>query len=728
MKYITTLFCFLLTVTLWGKSSGQTNGFAIVVDEKSYAEARNELDAYADALRKDGLEPILLVDRWKRPEGIRDELKRLYNEKNHPLEGAVFVGDIPIAMIRDAQHLTSAFKMDQDRYKWNRSSVPSDRFYDDFDLQFDFLKQDSLQKDFFYYSLKPNSSQRLRPEIYTGRIKPFNTPNKYNDLRAYLKKVVRIREEQNPVDHLLYFGGHGYNSESMMARVDEKISLLEQFPWLKKQQSGIEYIDYSMETFIKGRLLSEMKDDKLDIALLHHHGDTDLELLSAMPQTSGVTEQIEGVKYYLRSKLRSAYDSKKDTLETMQGYMKWLSVPQSWFAGSFDVAVQQRDSVYNYNMDTHIADVQAAHPNARFVILDACFNGSFQLDEYIAGAYLFNDGNTVAVQANSANSLQDKWANELLGLMGQGVRVGQWSRLVGYLETNLLGDPAFHFQAVDPKSDWNQAITTQYANTSYWLKQLESPYPEIQVLSLHLLYANKWSGLPDLLLKTFKESSDGVVRMECLRLLTGYNDDRFLECLMLAIDDSYELIQRQALFLMGKSGNPKLIPSLVKVAMRNNTSDRVNFVTKESLSFFPEKDLLSTFDSLYDKEAHFFNSDSVRIQIRKSISSNATKWIDDVEDLLSPKTSTKLVKSGIRGMRNNTMHLFADQLCQMAKTEKDEYLQRILIEALGWFNISYKKPVIIATCKELLNDPATPASCKIEAQRTLSRLQSDWYR
>jgi len=36
-------------------------------------------------------------------------------------------------MIRDAQFLTSAFKMDQKR-PWQQSSIPSDRYYDDFDF------------------------------------------------------------------------------------------------------------------------------------------------------------------------------------------------------------------------------------------------------------------------------------------------------------------------------------------------------------------------------------------------------------------------------------------------------------------------------------------------------------------------------------------------------------------------------------------------------------------
>lgn len=39
----------------------------------------------------------------------------------------MFVGDVPVAMVRKAQHLTSAFKMDEE-HDWFESSVPSDRF------------------------------------------------------------------------------------------------------------------------------------------------------------------------------------------------------------------------------------------------------------------------------------------------------------------------------------------------------------------------------------------------------------------------------------------------------------------------------------------------------------------------------------------------------------------------------------------------------------------------
>ncbi|MCG8309182.1 MAG: hypothetical protein MI975_17450 [Cytophagales bacterium] len=80
--------------------------------------------------------------------------------------------------------------MDKKRFPWQRSSVPSDRFYDDFDLRFDYLKQDSINQNYYYYSLRADSPQRLQPEIYTGRIKPFENSDKYTELKIYLRKVV----------------------------------------------------------------------------------------------------------------------------------------------------------------------------------------------------------------------------------------------------------------------------------------------------------------------------------------------------------------------------------------------------------------------------------------------------------------------------------------------------------------------------------------------------------
>lgn len=71
-----------------------------------------------------------------------------------------------------------------------------------------------------------------------------------------------------------------------------------------------------------------------------------------------------------------------------------------------------------------LQDVTAMKPNVRMVIFDACYSGDFREKDYIAGRYVFTDDKTVVAFGNSVNVLQDKQANELLGLLGFGARIG----------------------------------------------------------------------------------------------------------------------------------------------------------------------------------------------------------------------------------------------------------------------------------------------------------------
>ena len=134
--------------------------FAILVDLETYKAAGDALKAYKAAVEEDGLSAHLIADAWKSPEQVREVIALLHRAPP-PLEGVALVGRIPVAMIRDAQHLTSAFKMNQKRYPFRRSSVPSDRFYEDPDLSFTFLKKDPENPTLFYYSLAPDSPQRI---------------------------------------------------------------------------------------------------------------------------------------------------------------------------------------------------------------------------------------------------------------------------------------------------------------------------------------------------------------------------------------------------------------------------------------------------------------------------------------------------------------------------------------------------------------------------------------
>lgn len=163
--------CLSLIFLFTALCAAARDGVAVVVDVVSYGKARAELDGYVKALeQKQGYKVYVIVDRWQVPDSIRARLMALHTQKHDAIVGAVLVGDIPVPMVRDAQYLTSAFKMDQSRDR-RESSVPSDRFYDDFNLRFCPLgKDDTLP--YYYYSLSAEGAQRLSPDIFSGRIRP----------------------------------------------------------------------------------------------------------------------------------------------------------------------------------------------------------------------------------------------------------------------------------------------------------------------------------------------------------------------------------------------------------------------------------------------------------------------------------------------------------------------------------------------------------------------------
>ncbi|MDE5976131.1 MAG: HEAT repeat domain-containing protein, partial [Muribaculaceae bacterium] len=143
--------------------------FAVITDTPTWQACSNEIREYADALSDEGLPAFIVYGRWKSPEQVKKVIEKLYKKNN--LEGVVFIGDVPVAMVRKGQHLTSAFKMDEDEHPFFQSSVPSDRFYDDFDLRFDYIRQDSVNPSFFYYDLAIDSPQQINCDIYSARIK-----------------------------------------------------------------------------------------------------------------------------------------------------------------------------------------------------------------------------------------------------------------------------------------------------------------------------------------------------------------------------------------------------------------------------------------------------------------------------------------------------------------------------------------------------------------------------
>ena len=705
------LLLWLLPLWSWAKPEmirpkvKTSTAFAIVVDRQSYDKVRTAVEAYRDAIEKDGLATWILIDDWESPAEIRALLKELYEDRRMPLEGTVFVGDIPVPMIRDAQFLSSAFKMDQKR-PWDQSSIPSDRYYDDFGLQFDFLKQDSIQPLYFYYSLNPNSAMQIRSDIYSGRIKPMarEGKDKYAILERYLWKVVRLKAEKNPLNDLTVARGHGYNSEAREAWSGEQLALREQLPDLFRPGSYVRFYDYGMQYPAKFPYLSATQRETADVILFHHHGADDTQYLNGYPEGSGVNLSIDNVKRYLRSKIVTAYERKKDVEKTKQDYSRSLGVPVAWMEDALDPEVMAQDSLFNARMDIHLSDIHALRPNARFVMFDACFNGSFHLEDCIADAYIFGEGNTVVTQGNTVNTIQDKWPDEYLGVLACGVRIGQWARHVYFLETHIIGDPTYRFANTgDSRLDLNKILVKEKKNVALWHRMLKHPLPDVQAMALRKLFENQDKGLDLLLQSVYRSSPYGVVRMECLKLLYEMNSPVLFEILPLAVDDSYELVRRFAVIYAGKTGADEAIPAVVRSLLNDRLSARVNYQAREAAGLLNPDKMLAEIQKQTTEGAYWVDETDLLKALTTLIQRGAASWENNIAVVLNKTSKAKDKRFEIGRHRNQNYARSVEPLITfMLDASQDMDLRIRTVEALSWYNHSVKRPEIIAACEKLI--------------------------
>lgn len=693
--------------------------FAIVVDANTYSSLKTEITAYKKAVEKDGLGTYIVSHNWSKPDEIRAVLQKLYSQSPR-LEGAVLVGDIPVPMIRDAQHLTSAFKMDQ-RRNWRSSSVPSDRYYDDFDLQFNALKQDSAQKNLFYYALSATSPQRIEMDIYTARIKPpvQKGESAVEKIRAYLNKVVAEKNKTNPLNDFFVYTGHGYNSESLNAWAGEQISLREQFPLLFKPGNSIKFMNFRMDTHMKFTLMNEIQRDELDMAIFHDHGSDDVQLLSGYPYVSNPQPSIDNIKRYLRAKVRAAAERKGGDVEkTKKGFTESLGVPMAWMEDAFIDSVKIADSIFDASTDFAIPDIRKVQPNAKFVMVDACLTGSFHLDDYMAGYYPFNSGKTIVALANSVGVLQDLWPGEMLGLLQYNVRTGNWMKHVAYLETHLFGDPTFRFNS-DKSIDLNKAIVLQKKNAAYWEPLLNHPSADVQSLAMEKIFRIKGVGAAAMLRNKYFNSNYGVVRMEALKCLALINNADFKSVLVASCNDPYEFVRRQAAYLLSDLGSEEMITPTVELYINDGHSKRVAGKAKDALDFMDHAKVKELLPSIYAKHTHLHNGKEELDYLIKQQDYTAFKLDRDMKLVMDKSKPVKERLAEITIFRNYNYHSEVPKLMGLAVDAKEDIsIRTTVVEALGWFFHSYQKEKIVAMCDQLIAGSATPASLKLQAEKT----------
>ena len=706
-------------------STKQATAFAIVTDNQTYANTKEAMHLYKDAVEADGLATYLISGDFKNPDEVKQEIVKVYNECP-TLEGFVLVGDIPVALVRNAQHMTTAFKMREKAFPWDQSSVPTDRFYDDLNLKFEYLKQDSVNTDHFYYKLTEDSPQRLNPTFYSARIKypEKKGGDKYQAIAAFLKKAAAAKaEKNNKLDKVLSFNGGSYNSDCLIVWMDDEKAYMENFPLAFGREKGFTHMNFRMEYPMKYRLFDELQRKDLDVFMFHEHGMPTGQLINNELACSGLEDRYKMLKSTLYNAVVGHTKEGESTDKRRLQMQEKRHVTEVFFKDLDNPEFWEADSIHYADERIITADLMKRNlkTNPKFVMFDACYNGSFHEDDYIAGQYIFNDGQTLVAQGNTRNVLQDRWTIEMIGLMSHGVRAGQYNRIVASLEGHLFGDPTHRWAPVE-ENTWSVDMTVRKNDKAYWEGLLNSKYADIQSLAMRMLadldtkkeYSNKF-------LEMYRTTPFNTTRMEAIKLLSRYNDGNFTEVLKEGVNDSYELAARMSANYAAFHGEESLIPYVVEAMIEHNERLRVQMGVQKALSLFPREKVYAAIDEFYAKKDRVNEADEKARALR---SLNRDYKNDDKKhaELMDVNADWNDRVMDIRTVRNYNAHVNVDDYLNLIRNEANPLEVRIVMtEALGWFTCSYKSPYIVSELKKYLN-PSLPEELRLEVEQTINRL------
>ena len=707
----------LIALSFWALSFGAQRGFAIIVDQDTYTACKAEIENYRTVLESEGFSAVVVARVWSNPVQVKDVLYKMYLSDG--LEGAVFIGNIPIPMIRDAQHFTSAFKMDQELNPFMSSSVPSDRFYDDFDLKFDYLGAEPNDSLFHYYSLRYDSPERISCDIYSGRIKPTRSGEEgYAQIRSYFAKLFTERAKENKLDVITSYTGEGSFSNSLTAWKEEGHTFREQFPNAFAKGNSVKFLIYNMYPSMKDVVIDELRREEMDLMLFHEHGMPDRQYLSATPYSESSDEQSEAARALFRNSLRRIEDPQKREL-AKQEWIKYYNIDSSWFLGAFDIEQLKKDSLEDLRTGIILEDVPVIKPNARVVIFDACYNGDFREDKFIAGEYIFGGGKTLVSFANSVNVLQDKSSSDLMGMLALGFSVGEWAQQINILESHIIGDPTFRF-----KADSNPKIDLKSKDISYWLSILEKQeLPDLKGLALHKLFELNYDNLPHLLVNTYYSSPYYTVRLQVYHLLQFYKGDYFSDLIENSAFDPYEFIRRKSIFSMGRIGSDEFIPYIVSVYLNDYLDERVFFNAMFCFDLMDMDKLEAEVRKQLDANSSYPNKELVWNEFKSKLESR--KRISEMADDITNKEKSLRARLGdVRMLRNYAYHKHVKEyLVVLQDSSEDISLRIALAEALGWFTLSNERESIVNVCKELAALENTNDKLSHELLKTAARIQ-----
>lgn len=702
--------------------------FGIIIDEDTYNAVMPSLNRYRQAVESDGLATYAVHSDWSSPDEVREAINRLGKEVP-TLEGFVLVGDIPVAMVRNAQHNTTAFKMDEDAYPFIESSVPSDRFYDDPALTFRFINRDKEHPHLFYYELEETSPQWVNPKWYSSRIRYPKSlgGDAHKSIARFLDKAASAKDgmKSDRLDRLVVFNGHGYNSDCLVAWMDEEKAYRENFPAAFEKASGLKHWNFRMHPKMKYRLFEELARPGTDVFMFHEHGAPTTQYINGSEPGPSMNERVEDFRKGIYWRVRREVSKGKPLDSLKNAYEQKYGLTSEFFHDFDNPDFWKADSTEQKEVNIDAVELHGRITNPKMVMFNACYNGSFHEDDYIAGDYLFNDGATLVTQGNTRNVLQDRWTLEMVGLLSHGIRAGHYNRMIASLEGHMQGDPTVRFAPISQNSI-AEAITLEKSNDLYWRGLLESPYADLRMLAMRMLADNDSTGSfsPELL-KIYKTTPYNTVRMEAVKLLSRYNNSDFLEAVKLGVNDPYELIARLSSGYAGNIGDKTLLPILIEAFCEGGERQRVSRSVLGSLVLFNPEDVAQAVNRYFEgKGANRIDAAKDKKEFLEWLQSQKD-YVDRSNAIMTDKGAKDKTRiSRIRSVRNNPYHHHLDKYFSIiSDTENPDSVRVNMIEALGWFVNSCRRPEILAFCNDMLGKGELPENVRLELIQTINRLK-----
>ncbi|MCF0167471.1 MAG: HEAT repeat domain-containing protein [Bacteroidales bacterium] len=668
-----------------------SSSFAIFVDSRTYADCKEEIDAYRDVLQSEGLGTYILSGEWDTPEEVKSWIVKL-SKKQPALEGMTFVGDIPVVRVRRGQFNTTAFKMNERTFDKIESSVTSDRYYDDLGLDFTFVCRDSINPRHFYYNLTEKGDVYVSPDFYSSRIMvPAEFPgDKAKLMKDFFKRAVAAHKEENPLDKFYMFSGHGYNSDCLTLWNQLPTVYKEYFPEAFKRASGNKFYNFRKENFVKFDLFNEIQRSDVDIFLFSEHGAPDTQYINGEPEAVSLNDCVE----YLKRSLRSSY--KRILAKNPQRAEKFINDVESeyhfdpsMFSDEAMEAERVGDSIAQVNVNIVLEDIAKLKSGARVMLFNACYNGSFNKEGNVASYHIFNGGNCIVSQGNTVNVLQDKWEDQLMGIMAQGARIGQWQKEFKYLESHLLGDPTYRFSTKSPFKP--------IASISEAKQLLSSEVPVSRAYAVK--YLADRNAISSAQLRTIFESDEGwTVRLQVLTAIAPMTDANSISVIEQALTDPYENIRRQAATYAGRSGDSRFISILEDILEDADDSQRLQYATLSALA------LLNSEHNAAKRS---------RAMVDRSIDCGLDKEAD-FDDR----------ESGFRYMRNYPATDRIEDLIRFVTDDSEnDDLRVVATEALGWYCHSMEKGTAVNALNNYLKTKKCSPRLREEMVKTVKRLK-----